>query len=64
MVNKVSKTARASSGKAKAKQIRPCPECGAELVATKVVKGYFIQPAGMYWVCTRCQHRQKLKRGV
>jgi len=64
MATKVSKTARASSGKEKVIEIKPCPECGAELVATRVVKGYYIKPAGMYWVCARCQYHQKIKRGA
>ena len=60
MAPKTSKTARASSGKVKEKEIKPCPECGAELVATRVVKGYFIKPAGMHWVCSQCQYHQKI----
>ncbi len=49
-MGRLSKTARASLGQRGEKgQVRVCPECGAELVPTKVMGGPGIAK-GMYWV--------------
>jgi len=56
---KLSKTARASLGGKEAAWAHPCPECGTEMVATKIIK-YKDMPGGMFWVCPKDDHRVKI----
>lgn len=59
MANKISKTARASLGvKGTAGTGRVCPQCGAAMVATRVVRSAG-RPGGMYWVCQKDEYRVK-----
>jgi len=59
MAEKISKTARASLGDKGARYERPCPACGAGMVATRVIK-YHATPGGMYWICPKDNNRIKI----
>jgi hypothetical protein len=59
MAEKLSKTARASLGDRGLSYAKPCPTCGAGMVATKVVK-YRQMPGGMYWICAKDGERIKI----
>lgn len=59
MAEKISKTARASLGqRGEAGAARMCPECGSQMVATRVVRSAG-QPGGMFWVCQKDDYREK-----
>ena len=58
---KISKTARASLGEKGVSGIRACPQCGTNMVATKVIKTAAV-PGGMYWVCPKGDYRAKIQR--
>ncbi len=61
MAEKISKTARASLGqKGAAGEGRACPECGTQMVATRVVKSAG-RPGGMYWICYEDDYRVKTR---
>ncbi len=61
MAEKISKTARASLGqRGSAGAAKQCPECGSEMVATKVIKSVG-QPGGMYWICHNDDNRMKTR---
>lgn len=61
MAEKISKTARASLGqKGSAGASKMCPQCGTQMVATRVVKSAG-QPGGMYWVCYKDDYRVKTR---
>lgn len=61
MAEKISKTARASLGqRGEAGAGRTCPECGSQMVATRVVRSAK-QPGGMYWVCQKDDYRLKTR---
>lgn len=61
MAEKISKTARASMGqRGGAGATRSCPECGSELVATKVVRSAG-QPGGMFWICHKDDYRVRTR---
>lgn len=61
MAEKLSKTARASLGqKGTAGSTRLCPQCGDQMVATRVIKSP-IRPGGMYWVCQKDDYRVKTR---
>ncbi|HSW39070.1 MAG TPA: hypothetical protein VLL97_06220 [Acidobacteriota bacterium] len=59
MAEKLSKTARASLGNKKESQSLACPQCGASMIATKVIK-YRDMPGGMFWVCPKDDNRVKI----
>ena len=59
MAEKLSKTARASLGSKGSSYARACPNCGAGMVATQVVK-YRQMPGGMYWICPKDGERVKI----
>lgn len=57
---KASKTARKSGGvNVKLNQVKPCPECGVGMFATKLIKSR-TTPGGMWWVCSACDYREKI----
>lgn len=61
MAEKISKTARASlmqRGEAGAAKV--CPECGTEMVATRVVRSAG-QSGGMFWVCHKDDYRVRTR---
>ncbi len=61
MAEKISKTARASLGvKGSAGQARSCPQCGSDMVATRIVRSAGL-PGGMYWVCQDDDYRIRTK---
>lgn len=61
MAEKLSKTARASLGqRGERGSTKVCPECGGEMVATKVVKSPSM-PGGMYWICYQDDYRVKTR---
>ena len=59
VAEKISKTARASSGDRAARYEKPCPACGTGMIATKVMR-YHQTPGGMYWVCPKDDQRIKI----
>jgi hypothetical protein len=59
MAEKISKTARASLGDKGETHAHMCPQCGAAMVATKVIK-YRDIPGGMYWICQKDDQRVKI----
>jgi hypothetical protein len=59
MAEKISKTARASLGDKGETHSHKCPQCGASMVATKVMK-YRDTPGGMYWICPKDDQRVKI----
>lgn len=61
MAEKISKTARASLGqKGTAGAGKNCPECGAAMVATKVIRAAG-QSGGMFWICYKDDFRVKIQ---
>ena len=59
MAEKLSKTARASIGDKGSIHSCQCPECGTNMVATKVIK-FQGMPGGMYWICPKDDLRIKI----
>jgi len=59
MAEKVSKTARASSGDKRTRHEKLCPTCKTPMVATKVIR-YRQFPGGMYWICPKDDNRIKI----
>ena len=59
MAEKISKTARASSGEKGSRYERLCPSCGTGMIATKVMK-FEAMPGGMYWICPKDDNRIKI----
>jgi ssDNA-binding Zn-finger/Zn-ribbon topoisomerase 1 len=59
MAEKISKTARASLGDKGETHAHKCPQCGAAMVATKVMK-YRDMPGGMFWICPKDDSRVKV----
>ena len=59
MAEKISKTARASLGDKQVRTEKPCPKCNTPMVATRVIKTSE-RPGGMYWICSKDDHREKI----
>ncbi|HEY3132971.1 MAG TPA: hypothetical protein VGL91_26205 [Acidobacteriota bacterium] len=59
MAEKISKTARASLGDKAVHTGKQCPKCKTVMVATRVIKTPE-QPGGMYWICPKDDHREKI----
>ena len=63
MDGKLSKTAKASMKNiVKRRQDKFCPACKQTMVATRVVKTAFHAGRGMYWICNKCGHRERVCR--
>jgi predicted RNA-binding Zn-ribbon protein involved in translation (DUF1610 family) len=62
MGEKISKTAKASMRGSKVVAVRNCPMCGEAMVATKVVNRYTTIPGGMYWICKKCDFRERVHK--
>ncbi|MFQ5739216.1 MAG: hypothetical protein ACE5JX_09380 [Acidobacteriota bacterium] len=61
MAERISKTARASLGqKGISGSERSCPQCGSEMVATRVIRSAGF-PGGMYWICEKDNYRVKTR---
>ena len=59
MAEKISKTARASLGDKQVHVGKACPKCNTPMVATRVIKSA-LRPGGMYWICSKDDHREKI----